>query len=172
MSTTAEPAGSLDRRRLEDLLARERETFARTHPRSMELAQRARGTLLHGVPMPWMAKWAGGAPVFLAEAHGAHVVDVDGHRYVDVALGDTGAMSGHSPEPTVEAVIDRLRDRGGATVMMPTEDAIAVGEELARRWGLPAWQFSLSATDANRFILRMCRQVQRRTKIMVFQWCY
>jgi glutamate-1-semialdehyde 2,1-aminomutase len=122
--------------------------------------------------MPWMAKWAGGAPVFLAEAHGAHVLDVDGHRYVDVALGDTGAMPGHSPEPTVTAVVERLRERGGATVMMPTEDAIAVGEELAQRWGLPAWQFSLSATDANRFILRMCRQAQRRSKIMVFQWCY
>jgi glutamate-1-semialdehyde 2,1-aminomutase len=169
MAATVTP---LDRRRLEDLLARERATFAATHPKSMELAERARGALLHGVPMPWMAKWAGGAPVFLAEAHGAHVVDVDGHRYVDVALGDTGAMPGHSPAPTVDAVVERLRERGGATVMMPTEDAIVVGEELARRWGLPAWQFSLSATDANRFVLRMCRQVQRRPKILIFQWSY
>jgi glutamate-1-semialdehyde 2,1-aminomutase len=161
-----------DRSRLEELLARERERFAATHPRSLELAQRARGALLHGVPMPWMAKWAGGAPLFLAEAHGSRVVDVDGHAYVDVALGDTGAMPGHSPEPTVAAVIERLRDRGGVTAMMPTEDAIAVGEELARRFGLPAWQFTLSATDANRFILRMCRQVQRRSKVMIFQWSY
>src|SRR5918911_681369 len=169
MAATTTP---LDRRRLEDLLARERETFAATHPRSLELAQRARGALLHGVPMPWMAKWAGGAPVFLAEAHGSHVVDVDGHRYVDVALGDTGAMPGHSPQPTVDAVIDRLRDRGGVTAMMPTEDAIAVGEELARRFGLPAWQFALSATDANRFVLRMCRQGQRRPRVLIFQWSY
>jgi glutamate-1-semialdehyde 2,1-aminomutase len=166
------PSPGLDRRRLEDLLQRERETFTARHPRSLELAQRAQGPLLHGVPMPWMAKWAGGAPLFLAEAHGSRVVDVDGHAYVDVALGDTGAMAGHSPEPTVAAVIERVRDRGGITTMMPTEDAIAVGEELARRFGLPAWQFTLSATDANRFILRMCRQVQRRRKIMIFQWSY
>src|SRR6185436_1115427 len=122
--------------------------------------------------MPWMAKWAGGTPVFLAEAHGSHVIDVDGREYVDVALGDTGAMPGHSPEPTVEAVIERVRGRGGITTMMPTEDAIVVGEQLAARFGLPAWQFALSATDANRFVLRMARQVQRRSKIMIFLWSY
>jgi glutamate-1-semialdehyde aminotransferase len=122
--------------------------------------------------MPWMAKWAGGTPVFLAEARGSRVTDVDEHEYVDVALGDTGAMPGHSPAPTVEAVIERLRGRGGITTMMPTEDAIAVGEQLARRFGVPAWQFALSATDANRFVLRMCRQVQRRSKIMIFLWSY
>jgi glutamate-1-semialdehyde 2,1-aminomutase len=169
MAVTARP---LDRRRLESLLERERAQFAADHPRSVELAERARGSLLHGVPMPWMAKWAGGTPVFLAEAHGSRVIDVDGHEYVDVALGDTGAMPGHSPEPTVDAVIERLRGRGGITTMMPTEDAIVVGEELAARFGLPAWQFALSATDANRFVLRMARQVQRRSKIMIFLWSY
>jgi glutamate-1-semialdehyde 2,1-aminomutase len=168
----AATAPQLDRRRLEDLLARERAEFARTHPRSLELAERARRSLLHGVPMPWMAKWAGGAPLFLAEARGSRITDVDGHEYIDVALGDTGAMPGHSPAPTVDAVIERLRGRGGITTMMPTEDAIAVGEELARRFGLPAWQFALSATDANRFMLRMCRQVQRRSKVMIFLWSY
>jgi glutamate-1-semialdehyde 2,1-aminomutase len=169
MAATAPP---LDRQRAAAILERERATFAQRNPRSLELAERARGSLLHGVPMPWMAKWAGGAPLFLAEAHGSRVVDVDGHAYVDVALGDTGAMPGHSPAPTVAAVIERLRDRGGITAMMPTEDAIAVGEELARRFGVPAWQFTLSATDANRFILRMCRQVQRRPKVLIFQWSY
>ena len=169
MAVTARP---LDRRRLESLLERERAQFAADHPRSVELAERARGSLLHGVPMPWMAKWAGGTPVFLAEAHGSRVIDVDGHEYVDVALGDTGAMPGHSPEPTVDAVIERLRGRGGITTMMPTEDAIVVGEELAARFGLPAWQFALSATDANRFVLRMARQVQRRSKIRIFLWSY
>jgi glutamate-1-semialdehyde 2,1-aminomutase len=168
----AATASQLDRRRLEDLLARERARFTADHPRSVELAQRARGSLLHGVPMPWMAKWAGGTPVFLAQARGSHVTDVDGHEYVDVALGDTGAMPGHSPQPTVDAVIERLQGHGGITTMMPTEDAIAVGEELAARFGVPAWQFALSATDANRFVLRMARQVQRRSKIMIFLWSY
>ncbi|HWI74999.1 MAG TPA: transaminase, partial [Baekduia sp.] len=142
------------------------------HPRSVELAARARGTLLHGVPMPWMAKWAGGTPVFLAEARGARVTDVDGIEYVDVALGDTGSMGGHSPQPTVDAIVRRVSDLGGITTMMPTEDAIAVGEQLERRFGIPAWQFALSATDANRFALRMCRQVQQRSKIMIFLHAY
>jgi glutamate-1-semialdehyde 2,1-aminomutase len=169
MDTAPSP---LDRARLEALLARERERFAAAHPQSLALARRARGSLLHGVPMPWMARWAGGAPLFLARARGSRVTDVDGHEYVDVALGDTGAMPGHSPQPTVDAVIDRLQGRGGITTMMPTEDAIAVGELLAARFGLPAWQFALSATDANRFVLRMCRQVQRRSKILIFAWSY
>jgi glutamate-1-semialdehyde 2,1-aminomutase len=166
------PAPDLDRSRLQTLLDGERATFAATHPRSVELAQRARHALLHGVPMPWMAKWAGGAPVFLAEARGARVTDVDGVEYVDVALGDTGSMPGHSPAPAVEAIIRRVKDLGGITTMMPTEDAIVVGEQLARRFGVPAWQFALSATDANRFALRMCRQVQRRSKIMIFLHAY
>jgi glutamate-1-semialdehyde 2,1-aminomutase len=166
------PAPDLDRSRLQTLLDGERATFAATHPRSVELAQRARHALLHGVPMPWMAKWAGGSPVFLAQARGARVTDVDGVEYVDVALGDTGSMPGHSPAPTVDAIIHRVKDLGGITTMMPTEDAIAVGEQLARRFGVPAWQFALSATDANRFALRMCRQVQRRSKIMIFLHAY
>src|SRR3954466_11459388 len=123
----ATPANKdLDPARLDRMPAREREQFTATHPRSLELAARARGALLHGVPMPWMAKWAGGAPVFLAEARGARVTDVDGNEYVDVALGDTGSMPGHSPEATVDAVIERVSARGGITTMMPTEDAIAV----------------------------------------------
>jgi glutamate-1-semialdehyde 2,1-aminomutase len=172
MASSLAPTHDLDRARLERLLAREREQFAATHPRSLELAARARGPLLHGVPMPWMAKWAGGSPVFLAEARGARVTDVDGHEYVDVALGDTGSMPGHSPQATVDAIVARVSGRGGITTMMPTEDAIAVGEELGRRFGVPAWQFALSATDANRFALRMCRQVQQRSKILIFLHAY
>jgi glutamate-1-semialdehyde 2,1-aminomutase len=166
------PAPDLDRSRLQTLLNGERATFAATHPRSLELAQRARSALLHGVPMPWMAKWAGGSPVFLAAARGARVTDVDGVEYVDVALGDTGSMAGHSPGPAVDAIVRRVQDLGGITTMMPSEDAIAVGEQLTRRFGVPAWQFALSATDANRFALRMCRQVQGRSKIMIFLHAY
>jgi glutamate-1-semialdehyde 2,1-aminomutase len=162
----------LDRPRLQKLLDRERAAFGARHPRSVELAARARGALLHGVPMPWMAKWAGGTPVFLAQARGARVTDVDGIEYVDIALGDTGSMGGHSPPPTVDAIVHRVSDLGGITTMMPTEDAIVVGEQLEKRFGVPAWQFALSATDANRFALRMCRQVQQRSKIMIFLHAY
>jgi glutamate-1-semialdehyde 2,1-aminomutase len=150
------------------MIEREREEFARRHPRSRELHERARGSLLAGVPMSWMTMWAGAHPVYLDRAHGATLVDVDGNEYADFCLGDTGAMAGHSPEPVMRAV----REQAGLTTMLPTEDAAWVGEELARRFGLPLWQFSLSATDANRWLLRMCRQVTGRPKVAVFNWCY
>ena len=160
----------VDRGRLAALTAREAEAFAAARPRSRELAERARGSLLGGVPMTWMMRWAGPHPVFLAEAKGARVVDVDGHEYVDLCLGDTGAMAGHAPEPVVRAVAERAA--AGITAMLPTADAAWAGEELARRFGLPLWQFTLSATDANRFAIRMCRAVTGRPKILVFNGCY
>ena len=120
--------------------------------------------------MNWMACWPGRFPVFAAEASGARVVDVDGHEYVDFCLGDTGAMTGHSPAATV-AVIAEQAGRG-ISLMLPTEDSPIVGEELARRFGLPLWQIASSATDANRFALRLARQATDRQKILVFDWCY
>jgi glutamate-1-semialdehyde 2,1-aminomutase len=163
---TAVPAGAV----VTALTERELDRFEREHPRSRELARRAHDSLLGGVPMHWMVRWAGGFPVFAAEAHGARFRDVDGHEYVDFCLGDTGAMTGHSPEPTVRAVEERARR--GLTLMLPSEDAIWVGEELARRFGLARWQFALTATDANRFAIRLAREVTRRPKILVFDWCY
>ena len=160
----------VDRGRLAALTAREADAFASVRPRSRELAERARGSLLGGVPMTWMMRWAGPYPLFLAEARGARVVDVDGHEYVDLCLGDTGAMAGHAPEPVVRAVAERAA--AGITAMLPTEDAAWAGEELARRFGLPLWQFTLSATDANRFAIRICRAVTGRPKILVFNGCY
>jgi glutamate-1-semialdehyde 2,1-aminomutase len=148
---------------LGSLLDRERARFADAHPRSRELHEQARGSLLAGVPMSWMTMWAGGHPIYLAEARGASLVDVDGNEYADFCLGDTGAMAGHSPVPL---------DRAGLTTMLPTEDAAWVGEELARRFGVPLWQFSLTATDANRWMLRICRQVTGRPKVLLFNWCY
>jgi glutamate-1-semialdehyde 2,1-aminomutase len=164
------PAPSPDR--VAALLAVEQERFAALHPRSRALFEQARGSLVGGVPMTWMSKWAGGHPLYAARARGATVEDVDGHRYVDFALGDTGAMAGHSPAPTVAAVQRRLAEEGGATLMLPTEDAARVGEELARRFGLPLWSFALTATDANRWALRLCRAVTRRPHVLVFSWCY
>jgi glutamate-1-semialdehyde 2,1-aminomutase len=150
------------------LIERERERFASLHPRSRELHEAARGSLLAGVPMSWMAMWAGGFPLYLERAHGASLIDVDGNEYADFCLGDTGAMAGHSPEPTMAV----LRELAGITTMMPTADADWVGQELARRFGVPYWQFSLTATDANRWMLRMCRHVTGRPRVAVFNWCY
>src|SRR5205085_6477608 len=155
---------------LAELMERELERCRREHPRSLELTERAKASLLGGVPMHWMVRWAGGFPVFAREAHGARFVDVDGHEYVDFCLGDTGAMTGHSPEPAVRAVAEQARR--GITLMLPSEDALWVGEELARRFGLPYWQFALTATDANRFAIRLARAITGRRKILVFNWCY
>ena len=120
--------------------------------------------------MHWMVRWAGGFPVYATEAKGARFRDVDGHDYVDFCLGDTGAMTGHSPEPTVRAVAEQASR--GITLMLPSENALWVGEEMARRFGLPYWQFALTATDANRFAIRLARAVTDRPKILVFNWCY
>jgi len=154
----------------EEVLARELMRFEETHPRSRELARRARSSLLAGVPMHWMVRWAGGFPVFAAEAAGARFRDVDGHEYVDLCLGDTGAMTGHSPPPVVHAIVKQAAR--GITLMLPSEDALWVGEELSRRFGLARWQFALTATDANRFVLRLARLVTGRPKVLVFNWCY
>lgn len=160
----------LSRDRITELHTRERERFARTHRRSAELHARAEGSLLSGVPMNWMTRWPGAFPVFIAEAGGATLVDVDRNSYADLCLGDTGAMSGHSPEPTVRAINERAAR--GITTMLPSEDAIAVGEEMRRRFGLAAWQFTLSATDANRFAIRIARQLTGRPRVLVFNHCY
>lgn len=161
---------TIDRGRLAALTTEEQASFAERHPRSRELFEKARTVMPGGVPMSWMTKWAGGFPVFVAEASGAHFRDVDGLEYVDLCLGDTGAMTGHSPAPTVDVV--RAQVGRGITAMLPTEDSLVVAEELRRRFGLPLWQFTLSATDANRHAIRYARHVTGRHKIVVHDYCY
>jgi glutamate-1-semialdehyde 2,1-aminomutase len=159
-----------DPARLAGLHERERTTFRDGNPRSAALAADARRHLIGGVPMAWMRRWPGDFPLFVADAAQGLVGDVDGHEYVDLCLGDTGAMGGHA----VPAVTATIADRAGrgATTMLPTSDAAWVGAELARRFGLPVWQFALSATDANRFALRIARLATGRRRILVFDWCY
>ncbi len=161
---------TVERARLRALLEKEDARFVREHPKSKALFERAKASLLDGVPMNWMIKWAGAFPVFVREAKGAHFSDVDGRRYLDLCLGDTGAMTGHAPAATVEAVSRQMAR--GATLMLPTEDAIHVGEELQRRFGLRYWQVAITATDANRFSIRLARQITGRPYILVYNWCY
>jgi glutamate-1-semialdehyde 2,1-aminomutase len=161
---------TISRSRLAHLLGEEERSFRMTHARSGELAQRAASTLLAGVPMSWMAHWASPHAVFLETAVGAQVVDVDGNDYADLCLGDTAAMAGHAVPSVVQAVAERFAR--GATAMLPTEDAAWVGEELMRRFGQPTWQFTLSATDANRFAIRIAREITGRPRILVFNGCY
>jgi glutamate-1-semialdehyde 2,1-aminomutase len=169
--TEAGTEATISRQRIAALFDGERERFAREHPRSRELHERARGgALLSGVPMNWMTRWPGPFPIYFAAAEGARIVDVDGIEYADLCLGDTGAMTGHSPPPTVAAAGERLGR--GITTMLPSEESLGVGEEMARRFGLRHWQFTLSATDANRFAIRLCREITGRPRILVFNHCY
>jgi len=149
---------------------RELEAFEAAHPRSREIHERSGEALLSGVPMNWMTRWPGSFPVFFEAASGNRLTDVDGNSMIDFCLGDTGAMTGHSPEPTVAAASRRLGR--GITTMLPSEDALPLGEEMTRRFGLAHWQFSLSASDANRFSIRLCREVTGRDKVLVFNHCY
>jgi glutamate-1-semialdehyde 2,1-aminomutase len=161
---------TIERKNLKKLQEREAKRFIAEHPRCGELYQRAQKSLLGGVPMNWMKKWAGEFPVFVTKAKGAHFSCADGRDHVDLCLGDTGAMTGHSPDAVTEAVAKRIRE--GITFMLPTEDALFVGEDLKKRFGLPYWQFTLTATDANRFSIRIAREITQRTKILVFHYCY
>jgi glutamate-1-semialdehyde 2,1-aminomutase len=134
------------------------------------LAEDAKASLLYGVPMNWMIRWPGDYPVFVDRAEGAHFWDVDGNEFVDLCLGDTGGMAGHAPKAAVDAVA--AQSAKGITLMLPTQDAAWVGREMTRRFGLPYWQFALTATDANRFVVRWARSITGRSKIAVHNWCY
>ena len=167
--STATRAG-VDPARLTELREAELARFTRSHPRSIASHEHSRDRLLYGVPMNWMTRWPGRSPVVVAEAAGAHVRDIDDNEYVDFCLGDTGAMAGHGPAPAARAIAEQVQR--GVTTMLPSPDAGAVAEEMARRFGLSKWQFALTATDANRFVLRWARNITGRSKIVVHNWCY
>jgi len=160
----------VDAVRLAALMRREENSLVSAHPRCRALFERARGSLYGGVPMNWMSKWPGAFPIYVEEASGASFRCPDGVELIDLCLGDTGAMTGHAPAATLRAIAERAPR--GLTLMLPTEDSIWVGEELTRRFGLPYWQFALTATDANRFAIRLARMATGRPKILVFNGCY
>jgi glutamate-1-semialdehyde 2,1-aminomutase len=161
---------TIDRSRLRELIERERASFRESHPTSRRLAEEAKASLLFGVPMNWMTRWPGDHPIFVERAEGARFVDVDGIGYVDLCLGDTGGMAGHAPKRSLDAISEQAAK--GITLMLPTEDAAWVGSELTRRFDLPYWSFTLTATDANRFVIRWAREITGRGKIAVHNWCY
>jgi glutamate-1-semialdehyde 2,1-aminomutase len=133
------------------------ERFLSRTPKSAALFEKAKEVMPGGVPMSWMSKWPGKYTLFVESASGAHFIDVDGNEYIDLCLGDTGSMTGHSPKPTVDAISKQLSK--GMTAMLPTDDALEVSKELARRFHLPLWQFTVSATDANRHVIRYARSI-------------
>lgn len=164
MSTVISPA------RIAELMKIEEQRFLDLHKASTAAFNQSSKVMHEGVPMSWMAKWPGAHPVFVKEAKGAHFTDLDGHDYIDFCLGDTGSMTGHSPAATVAAVKAQI-DKG-ITAMLPSENAAVVSDLLRQRFGLPLWQFTVSATDANRHVIRYSRMITGRSKIVVIDRCY
>jgi glutamate-1-semialdehyde 2,1-aminomutase len=156
--------------RIQELMKIEEQRFLDLHKASTAAFQQSSKVMHEGVPMSWMAKWPGAHPVFVKEAKGAHFTDLDGHDYIDFCLGDTGSMTGHSPAATVAAVKAQI-DKG-ITAMLPSENAAIVSDLLRERFGLPLWQFTVSATDANRHVIRYSRMITGRSKIVVIDRCY
>jgi len=170
MRTTTLPSTGVDAARVRALAEAERAHYATHNRASQALAQRASEHLMFGVPLHWMNDWATPFPLHVGAARGARLIDVDGHERIDFCLGDTGAMFGHSP-PAVTAALQAQAARG-LTTMLPGEDALAVAELLAERFGLPRWQFAMTASDANRFVLRWLRAATGRRVLLVFNGCY
>ena len=164
MSTVIRPE------RIAELMKIEEQRFLDLHKESTKAFTQSSKVMHEGVPMSWMAKWPGAHPVFIKEAKGAHFTDLDGHDYIDFCLGDTGSMTGHSPAATVNAVKAQI-DKG-ITAMLPSENASIVSDLLRERFGLPLWQFTVSATDANRHVIRYARMITGRDKIVVIDRCY
>ena len=160
----------IDRAHLAKMMKKEEQRYLARTKKSAKLFAQAKKSMPGGVPMSWMTKWPGAYPLFVKSAKGAHFKDVDGNSYIDFCLGDTGSMTGHSPAATVEAIKKQLSS--GLTAMLPTEDALAVSQDLSARFGLPMWQFTVSATDANRHSIRYCRLVTGKQKIIVIDKCY
>ena len=160
----------IERANLKRLNEVEEERFLARTPKSRERFEAAKMVMPGGVPMSWMTKWPGKYPLFVASAKGAHFTDVDGNEYIDLCLGDTGSMTGHSPVATVAAIKSQIER--GMTAMLPTDDSVAVSRELVRRFGLPLWQFTVSATDANRHAIRYSRLITGKQKVVVIDRCY
>jgi glutamate-1-semialdehyde 2,1-aminomutase len=160
----------IPRAAIDALLERERQRFQREHPASARAHAANEAHWLHGVPMHWMHDWGTPFPIVVREARGAEIVDVDGHRYADFCLGDTGAMFGHSPLPVARALATQAAR--GLTTMLPSEETGAVGAALERIFRLPFWQITQTASDANRSVIRWARGITRRPLILVFNGCY
>jgi glutamate-1-semialdehyde 2,1-aminomutase len=166
----AETVAGVRKDRLDAFAAREAARFAKGRPKAAAALKAGAGAYLGGVPMHWMADWPMPHLPLIADAEGARIRDIDGFGIDDFCLGDTGSMFGHSPPPVAKAI--RAQARHGLTYMLPTEAALEAGRLLTKRFGAFRWQIATTATDANRFALRVARAVTGRPKVLVFNGCY
>ncbi len=167
---SAELIAGIPTDRLAAFAAREAAVYAASRPKAAKALKRGAGAFLGGVPMHWMADWPMPHLPLVASATGARITDIDGITLDDFCLGDTGSMFGHSPAPVAKAI--RQQARHGLTYMLPTEAALEAGRLLTDRFGPFRWQIATTATDANRFALRVARAITGRPKVLVFNGCY
>ncbi len=160
----------LDMARVAAFRTAEAAAYAARRPRTRAALAEGAAPWLAGVPMHWMRDWPMPFPMLVAEARGARLTDIDGNELADFCLGDTGSMFGHSPPPVARAI--RRQARRGLTCMLPTEAALKAGRLLTETFGDFRWQLATTATDANRFALRVARAVTGRPKVLVFHGCY
>ncbi|MBA3448845.1 MAG: aspartate aminotransferase family protein [Pseudaminobacter sp.] len=170
MNDTSAIQGGIPLARISALREREAVAFRRARRKTEAAVGKGLAGFFDGVPMHWMNDWPTPFPILVDNAKGATITDIDGNELADFCLGDTGSMFGHSPKPVARAI--RRQSRRGLTYMLPTNDALAIGRRLAERFGLPQWQIATTASDANRFALRVARAVTGREKILVFNGCY
>ncbi len=160
----------IDRQRLRELHAREDSAYLAGHPKTLALWQRGQASMPNGVPMSWLRNSFEPIPIFVDEGVGSHFRDVDGHDYLDMNIADMSMFTGYAPEPVVTAVSRRMAQ--GSQFMAPNEDSVWVAEELARRYALPKWQFTLSATHANTEAIRVARALTGRQGVAFFDGHY
>lgn len=152
------------------MLARETGRFAELRPRGTRLLHDARRSMPLGVPMNWMSSAYEHPPVFVDAGSGASFTDVDGNSYVDFNLADTSMFTGYGVPRLVRVAAERVA--AGSQFLLPTEDAIEVSEQLAGRFGLPKWQYTSSATQANSEAIRVARTVTGRNDVVMFDGKY
>jgi glutamate-1-semialdehyde 2,1-aminomutase len=160
----------VDPAKVAELKAREDAAFVEARPQSQELWASAQGVMPNGVPMSWLRTSYDHPPLFVESAAGSRLRDVDGHEYADFNIADMSMFTGYGPAPVVEAVSRQVAR--GSQYLLPTEDSIWVAGELARRYGLPKWQFTLAATSANTEVIRVSRASTGREKVLFFDGKY
>ena len=156
--------------RLDALRERELARFADERPHGVEELARARSRMPNGVPMTWMSELYTHPPIFVDAGHGGTFTDIDGNTYIDFNLADTSMFTGYGVEAISEVVAKRVKD--GSQFLLPTQDAVEVATRLAARFGLPFWQFTLSATQANVEAIRTARALTGRDAVLMFDGKY
>ena len=164
------PTSTIDPTRISKIVAREVKRFHDERPKSMALLKRARRTMPKGVPMAWMDYLYPSGPFVVAHAHGAYLTDIDGHRYLDMNLADTSMATGYGLDSVAEAVTRQFHN--GSQMLIPTEETVELAEALADRFGLPFWQFTLAASNANTEAMRIARAKTGRYKVLMFDGKY